>query len=141
MFIKCHYGRRSPTLTRHRFFARIYTKSRRQVIRGVGPDEWFALITLVRTSVCLSRVSQIADRASVGHRWRDCRYHCRYQVRYGQTLVHQRDNGSNTSNFEGSYFISALRLPLRISTNIVQIVYIFVILITVSFGYCFLTHP
>lgn len=32
-----------------RFFARMYTKSTRQVVRGVGPDEWFALVTLVRT--------------------------------------------------------------------------------------------
>ncbi|KAM0800927.1 hypothetical protein BDR22DRAFT_888942 [Usnea florida] len=33
-----------------RFFARIYTKSIRQVVRGVGPDEWLALITLVITA-------------------------------------------------------------------------------------------
>ncbi|KAF6225245.1 hypothetical protein HO133_010442 [Letharia lupina] len=33
-----------------RFFARIYTKRVRQVVRGVGPDEWFALMTLIITA-------------------------------------------------------------------------------------------
>lgn len=44
---KCDGDRKRPLLNYVRFFARIYTKGTRQVVRGVGPDEWFALITLV----------------------------------------------------------------------------------------------
>ncbi|CAD6564939.1 MAG: hypothetical protein ASARMPREDX12_004514 [Alectoria sarmentosa] len=33
-----------------RFFARVYTKSIRQVVQGVGLDEWFALMTLLITA-------------------------------------------------------------------------------------------
>ncbi|KAF6230615.1 hypothetical protein HO173_011152 [Letharia columbiana] len=79
-----------------RFFARIYTKRVRQVVRGVGPDEWFALMTLIITAGVTADII-------VG-------------TEYGM--------GKHMSLNETSAQLSA----------ILKLVYVFILLITVSFG-------
>lgn len=74
----CDCGRKRPLLSCVRFFARIYTKSTRQVVRGVGPDEWFALVTLVRISPVARHPRRPLLTGALGsYRRCDCGSYCR----------------------------------------------------------------